>query len=369
MHFQRVRTAQAQKSTKAKPQAPSAHPSLPPKQSHFPAYQGKEFSAEDIAEALEDAERWVDVQSFATEEEMLADAVTRLEEGKVLAWFQGRSEFGQRALGARSILADPRVAAMRRVINERVKQREWYRPLAPSVLDEHVGGWFEDMQSGDNASPYMSLTAKVRPEKVSQVPAICHVDNTARLQTVTATDNHLYHRLIILFHRRTGVPMVLNTSFNRKGQPIVETPAQAVATLVSGGGDISHLYMGLHRITVKPFPLNAGSLSAKDSVVKVAAAEVYLTESCTNGAGLAVGAPRVQVADESGEVMWRTLPSPLHLAVLQVIKQEEGVLFPVSKLVRDLRRRPELAHEDRKSSAVLEVLRWLFFHQLVSFNV
>jgi hypothetical protein len=350
--------------------AAAEHPNLPPERLSFPAYQGREFAAFDVSEALADMERWVDVESFATEKEMLADAVTRLEAGKVLAWFQSRSEFGQRALGARSILADPRVQSMRREINERVKQREWYRPLAPSVLDEHVGEWFEDLQSGENASPYMSLTAKVRREKAGLVPAICHVDGTARLQTVTASDNPLYHRLISLFHRRTGVPMVLNTSFNRKGQPIVETPSQAIATLVSGAGDIAHMYMGLHRITVKPFPLASGTLQDKQNGLTATAVEVYLAESCTNGAGLAVGAPRVQVADESGDVVWRTLPSPLHLAVLQVIRQGagDGRAYPVRQLVGDVRNRLEHSAEDRKISAVEAALRWLYFQQFVSFD-
>jgi hypothetical protein len=318
-------------------------PSLPQKQQPFPAYQGRDFTADVIAEALADMEPWVDVQTFATEEEMLADAVMRLDEGKVLAWFQGRSEFGQRALGARSILADPRDLSMRRVINERVKQREWYRPLAPSVLDEHVGEWFEDLKSGENASPYMSLTAKVRPEKAHRVPAICHVDNTARLQTVTASE----------------------------GQPIVETPAQAIATLVSGGGDIAHMYMGRHRVTVKPFPLASGALKDKQNEVTATAAEVYLAESCTNGAGLAVGVPRVQVADANGEVAWRTLPTPLHLAVLQVIKQgaEDGDVYPVRQLLGDVQRRPELSAGDRKVKEVEEALRWLYLQQLVSFEV
>ncbi len=99
-----------------------------------------------------------------------------------------------------------------------------YRPLAPSVLDERAGDWFEGLSNGGNASPFMSITTNVRPEKCAEVPAVRHVDDSARLQTVSERDSPLYHRLISAFFRLTGVPMVLNTSFNRKGQPIVESP-------------------------------------------------------------------------------------------------------------------------------------------------
>ena len=204
-----------------------------------------------------------------------------------------RSELGQRALGARSILADPRIESNRQFINEHVKEREWYRPLAPSVLVEHVNEWFEPVRDADEGSsqnpfnpfnppsttailsPYMSVTARIRDQYQSRVPAVCHIDNTARLQTVsnpnTNTDSSnikdpntflkmseqsLYYQLITRFFQRTSVPMVLNTSFNLKGQPIVETPAQAIQSYLQCRGTLSTLYIGEWKVTLKPFPIS-----------------------------------------------------------------------------------------------------------------
>ncbi|WP_086771654.1 carbamoyltransferase family protein [Streptomyces bobili] len=147
-----------------------------------------------------------------------------LAQGKLLGWFTGGSEFGPRALGHRSILADPRRAETKDIINARVKHREPFRPFAPAVLREHAADYFDL----DIESPYMLIVAPVRPEKQGEVPAIVHVDGTARVQTVTAKDNGAYHELISHFHQLTGVPVVLNTSFNDNGQPIVETPQQAL---------------------------------------------------------------------------------------------------------------------------------------------
>ena len=149
----------------------SAAVSVPFMQTAFPAYQGKVFTPEDIEEALGEWAPWIQVQSH-TQESLVNAAVERIAAGQVVGWFQGRSEFGQRALGARSILADPRNGSLRRVINECVKEREWYRPLAPSVLDEYAGGWFEGLTDGANQSPYMSLTATVKEDKVRS--CICH---------------------------------------------------------------------------------------------------------------------------------------------------------------------------------------------------
>lgn len=122
------------------------------------------------------------MQRLDDELALIEDAATSLDEGKVIAWFQGRSEFGQRALGSRSILADPRREEVRRFVNERVKQREWWRPLAPSVLEEQATAWF-DIKSG-NSSPYMSITSSVIEEYRALVPAICHIDDSARLQVI-----------------------------------------------------------------------------------------------------------------------------------------------------------------------------------------
>lgn len=141
--------------------------------------------------------------------------------GKIVAWFQGKSEFGPRALGNRSLLADPRNKEMRDIINNRVKFREWFRPFAPSVLADHVSQWFD----WHDASPYMLFTAQVlQPDKI---PAVSHVDGTARMQTVDQDLNPSYHALITAFFNQTGVPLLLNTSLNNN-EPLVETPDDAI---------------------------------------------------------------------------------------------------------------------------------------------
>ena len=147
-------------------------------------------------------------------------------EGKVVGLFQGRSEFGPRALGHRSILGDPRQAYMRDWINDKVKLREWFRPLAPVVLLEYADHYFNVA----NPSPFMQYAAPVRPEQAAGVPAITHVDCTARLQTVGPGDDPMLNTLLRAFQQRTGVPVLLNTSFNGKDEPIVETPAEAMET-------------------------------------------------------------------------------------------------------------------------------------------
>lgn len=155
----------------------------------------------------------------------------------VVGWFHGRSEVGPRALGHRSILADPRHPGMRDFLNTVVKHREPFRPYAPSVLVAHAGSWFDMSYE----SPFMLLVPAVRPDRRSVVPAITHVDGTARVQTVRPDVDGVYHELISSFHRRTGVPMVLNTSFNDAGEPIVETPEDALRTFTRTA--IDHLYL------------------------------------------------------------------------------------------------------------------------------
>jgi carbamoyltransferase len=157
--------------------------------------------------------------------------------GKPVGWFQGGSEFGPRALGRRSILADPREASMPALLNERIKHRQWFRPYAPAVLLEHLAEWFEL----DAPSPHMLLVAAVRPEKRAAVPAITHVDGTARIQTVAPGDDP-FRRVIERFHALTGVPLALNTSFNDHGEPIVETPADAYQCFAAT--DLAYLAIG-----------------------------------------------------------------------------------------------------------------------------
>ena len=147
-----------------------------------------------------------------------------LADGHVVGWFQGRMEWGPRALGNRSILADPRRAGMKDVINRKIKFREPYRPFAPSVLEERVGDYFHF----SGASPYMTFVCRVREDKKGEIPAVTHVDGTARIQTVSRQHNPRYWTLLDEFRALTGVPVLLNTSFNVKGEPIVCTPEDAV---------------------------------------------------------------------------------------------------------------------------------------------
>jgi carbamoyltransferase len=143
-------------------------------------------------------------------------------DGKIVGWFQGKSESGNRALGNRSILADPRNPNIKDIINQTIKMREDFRPFAPAVLEEHYKEYFDTKLP----SPYMSRICKVKSDKV---PGITHVDGTARIQTVNKTDNEKFYKLLLEFWCITGVPMLLNTSFNCR-EPIVETPNQAIKT-------------------------------------------------------------------------------------------------------------------------------------------
>ena len=154
-------------------------------------------------------------------------------EGKVVGWFQGRMEWGPRALGNRSILCDPRRTDMKRILNEKIKRRESFRPFAPSILGEHTAEWFEQQEE----VPFMTSVFKVRPEKRALIPAVTHVDGSARLQTVSETTNALFHQLITSFHAITAVPMVLNTSFNEQ-EPIVCQPQEALACFLRTEMDV-----------------------------------------------------------------------------------------------------------------------------------
>ena len=156
-----------------------------------------------------------------------------LAHGKIVGWFQGRMEFGPRALGSRSILADPRDPEMNAKVNNAVKFREWWRPFAPSMLAEAANDYLESATH----SPFMILTSPVKPDKRGVIPAVTHVDGSARPQTVDQDVNPLYWRLIKEFGERTGVPVIMNTSFNLRGEPIVASPTDAVRTFFTSGMD------------------------------------------------------------------------------------------------------------------------------------
>jgi carbamoyltransferase len=161
----------------------------------------------------------------------IATSVARaLADGKVVGFFQGKAEFGARALGARSVLADPRVESSKFRVNQALKKRDWFMPYAPAILEEHGSEFFE----GFVPAPYMNMAFRVRPEKAHLIPAAIHVDGTCRAQSVNEIQNPSFYRLISQFAKITGVPMVLNTSFNRHGVPIVATPRQAIEHLLDG---------------------------------------------------------------------------------------------------------------------------------------
>jgi carbamoyltransferase len=196
------------------------------------AYLGRPYTDDEVQAAVGKGLTRLETV-VRTSEEVCAEAARLLAQGRVLGWFQGRSEFGPRALGNRSILADPRDGAMKDKLNRRVKHRQAFRPFAPIVLAERADEIFE----GGQESPFMLLAARVRPAWRDKIPAVVHVDGTARLQTVRRETNEPLYRLLEAFEALTGVPVLINTSFNVKGEPIVETPRDAVECFLSTGID------------------------------------------------------------------------------------------------------------------------------------
>ena len=181
----------------------------------------------------------IDVVRYGTLGQACAEAARLIAEGRVLAWYRGRMEFGPRALGHRSILADPGRPEMRDRINAMVKMREAFRPFAPAVSLEQVHLWFDLPPMTE--LPYMITNVDVREEYRAQLPAITHVNGSARVQTVSAKDNPEFHALLQVVGSATGREMVLNTSFNIKGQPIVNTPREALETFLGTGIDFLFL--------------------------------------------------------------------------------------------------------------------------------
>tara|TARA_Y100000817_G_scaffold280187_1_gene244046 strand:- start:455 stop:2209 length:1755 start_codon:yes stop_codon:yes gene_type:complete len=181
-------------------------------------YVGPSYSTDEIKKFLDQKGIKYEILDDA---EIVKNCAKLISEGNVVGWYQGKMEWGPRALGNRSILADPRRKDMKDILNEKIKHRESFRPFAPSILEEHVSEYFEM----NIPSPYMLMVAPVKkPEKI---PAVTHVDGTGRLQTVSKNSNPLYYKLISEFYSLTGVPVIINTSMNVKGEPIVNTPEQA----------------------------------------------------------------------------------------------------------------------------------------------
>jgi carbamoyltransferase len=220
---------------------------------------GPRFSGAEVRQFLDGA--GAGYRQLPSETDLVAHVAGLIAEGKVVGWFQGRMEFGPRALGARSILGDARSPTMQATLNLKIKYRESFRPFAPAVLREQAADWF-DLPPGQE-SPYMLLTAPVRVERRmpiaaaaaytmthdpdlrrrvnvvrSQVPAVTHVDYSARLQTVDEDRSPRFHRLLSAFHRRTGCPVLVNTSFNIRGEPLVCTPREAYRCFLATGMDV-----------------------------------------------------------------------------------------------------------------------------------
>ena len=210
------------------------------------ALWGPSFTDDEIMAALRRQEAVYEV--IDDENELLRRTAKMIADGQVVAWFQGRMEFGPRALGSRSLLADARNPKMKDIINAKVKFREAFRPFAPAVLREHAHEYFDMPRDMD--APFMLLVPSVRADKRALIPAVTHQDGTGRVQTVTNEVNGRYYRLIREFGRLTGVPVVINTSFNVRGEPIVCTPDDAYNTFRNTGIDV--LVMGNCIITEKP---------------------------------------------------------------------------------------------------------------------
>lgn len=202
------------------------------------AYTGPEFSDAEILRELEHS--GVQYESY-TEREVTRRAAQDIANGAVMGWFQGRMEFGPRALGNRSIVVDPRRDDMKDILNDRIKKREPFRPFAPSILEEHIGDYFEQT----HPAPTMLMVYQIKPEQRAKIPAVTHVDGSGRLQTVSRSANERYYQLISDFHELTGVPIVLNTSFN-ENEPIVCTPRHAIDCFMKTRMDV--LYLGNYAV-------------------------------------------------------------------------------------------------------------------------
>jgi len=207
-----------------------------------PSFHDSEIGAAIDAQGADLAAAGAAVESAADEAALCSRAARAISDGMIVGWFQGRMEWGPRALGNRSIVCDPRRADMKEILNHKIKRRESFRPFAPSILREAVAEWFEV----DDDVPFMTQVYPIRAEKRSLIPAVTHVDGTGRLQTVTREANPRYHRLISAFRELTGIPLVLNTSFN-ENEPIVRSPQEALDCFLRTEMDL--LVMGNRVIT------------------------------------------------------------------------------------------------------------------------
>ncbi|WP_445369108.1 carbamoyltransferase [Methylomonas sp. BW4-1] len=209
------------------------------------AYWGTLIDDIEVPDILTPWQGFVSIEKMEQRSEQVSNLIIG---GAVIGWVQGRSEFGPRALGNRSIIADPRVGSHKETINAMIKMRESYRPFAPSVLVERVRDFFE-VPGKQDVFPFMSFVLNVRPEWREQLPAITHVDGSARLQTVNKNDNPRYWELIETFGRKTGIPILLNTSFNNNAEPIVDSIDDAIVCYLTSG--LNYLVVGDYLVTKK----------------------------------------------------------------------------------------------------------------------
>lgn len=207
------------------------------------AYTGRTYNEDNILHAFKKFKDFITYEKLG-KEKVLEIAASCLKKGRIIGWFQGKSEIGPRALGNRSILADPRRKDMKDIINSKVKFRESFRPFAPVILREKVNEYFKT-DFPDN--PFMLYVSEVQEDKKEIIPAVTHVDGTARLQTIDDMTNEMYYKLIQKFYELTDVPVLLNTSFNTKGKPIVESPYDAIECYLDC--DMDDLFIGDYQVT------------------------------------------------------------------------------------------------------------------------
>ena len=208
-------------------------------------YLGNHYKDEDVLNILKQFNNKIDFIKFKNQDDLLTDAVEMLIGQKIIGWFQGRMEFGPRALGNRSILADPRNKEIKDLINIKIKKRENFRPFAPSILEEEKKFWYKNNNFNNY---YMSSVEKVRQDKINLLGAVTHVDNTGRVQDVSKKLNPLYHKLIKSFYQKSRVPILLNTSFN-ENEPIVRSPKEAIDCLLRT--DLDFLFINNFKINKK----------------------------------------------------------------------------------------------------------------------
>ncbi|KWV34147.1 carbamoyltransferase family protein [Micromonospora rifamycinica] len=271
-------------------------------------YHGHSYSTAQMQRAVTSRDVLVDARPVT---DLTGQAAQDIADGRFVGWFEGGSEFGPRALGHRSILCDPRPPEMRDRLNALVKFREPFRPYAASVLSEHVGDYFE----APDDDPFMMTVVQVRPSQADVIASVCHVDGTCRIQTVDPDHAGSYRRLIERFHELTGLPLVLNTSFNIRGEPVVETPDDALECFL--GCNLDVLYLDGHRIT----KYVARTAEHPERLVPRLATSLTIRATVGNDGGAATE-PRYQCQKKTGHL---TTLSAEEYAVLSLMDTRRSI--------------------------------------------